>query len=666
MRPIGTEREVALGVRSRAQLASADPPWDAKSLFERVAERLSAGRGSCPALYYKGGRFLGDGSLLHFEVSQLEDPRQGLLEWASPECLGAWEAALYAQAQEEALTEAREALAAAGEPEGVEPILLGNTCDRFGNSYGAHESYEVEDRLGGLGAWVGACVLHPLVLLLLAVGLVAFLAPLFFVLGAGLFLYGLVSLPAQVPGLGAPFQAGLRGLERTGTYLLEPGPGPFQGLTARAFVTCARLGGWVFSWSARWTLFSRLLPGLLPFLATRPVVAGAGHLDARGRYRLTPRAEVSDRTLAAFVIGSTRPMVDVKALFFRAPWRYLERRQRLHLICGDSNRCPWATWLRLATTELVLDALEAGALEGLRAALELPEGALGAFRRAAEPELSLAVARLGGQPISALRVQRLYLEGVERWVAERGSPLPAEQGAALAAWRELLDDLESAGPAAAVERCDWARKLALLEGALRERWPERSVAEAWTELARWGELNAWLEERAPDLDPRADEAALRAALGRGPARRFATQREAAGGAARWADAREAWLALKSLDLAYHELALASPFRGAPAPRARFEPGALHEARHEAPRTRARIRATALALQREGRGAGLELGWERLRARSGSGQVLELALPDVRQVALEPRELEALEGALRGPPEGPVHTATPAGPASLRD
>ena len=644
MRPIGTEREVALGVRPPA--LGAPGPADAKGVFERISAILSAGRGSCPALYYKGGRFLGDGSLLHFEISQLEDPRQGLLEWASPECLGAWQAALYAQAQEEALIEAREALAGEGE---YEPILLGNTCDRFGNSYGAHESYEVEDRLCGPRAWLGAAVLHPLVLLLLGLGLIAFLTPLFLVLGVGLLLYGLISLPAQIPGLGAPFQAGLRGMERTGTYLLEPGPGPLQGVAARTFVSCARIGGVLFSFSARWTLFSGYLPGLLPFLATRPLIVGAGHLDAHGRYRLTPRAAISDRTLAAFVIGSTRPLVDVKALYFRAPWRYLERRQRLHLICGDSTRCPWATWLRLATTELVLEALGEGGLVGLSAALELPEGPLGAFRRAAEPDLSLPVALLGGQPISGLRVQRLYLEGVEGWAAARAEALGPEQRAALGAWRELLDDLEAGGPQAAVDRCDWARKLALLEGALRERWPGRSAAEAWSELARWGELNAWLELHAPDLPPESEalsEAPLSATLGRRRARVFRARVDAVGSPEEWAAARGAWLTLKSLDLAYHEFARASPFSaGSPPPRPRFAAQALHEARHEAPPTRARVRALALRLQREGRGAGLELGWERLRARSAGGEVFELALPDVLQTELERGDQSALERAL---------------------
>ncbi|MBL4847763.1 MAG: proteasome accessory factor PafA2 family protein, partial [Planctomycetes bacterium] len=376
MRPIGTEREVALGARG-ADL-------DARAIYDELERALLRHHRSCQALYYKGGRFLDDGSLLHFEISQIEDPRQGLLEWASPECAGAQEAALYTQAQEPALLEARREvkthlgqaapIVAEGEPPAgpSEPILLGNTCDRFGNAYGAHESYEVEDRAHGARAWLAMCLLHPLVLTVLVVGFGLYLVPLIALSVVGLFVYGVLALPAQIPGLGAPFQAGVGVLERAGRYLVEGGPGPFEGIAARIFVALARVGGRLFSITARWTLYSRHQPDLLPFLATRPVFAGAGHLEASGRFLRTPRAEITTTTVSAFVFGTERPMIDVKALFFRSPWRYLERRQRLHIVCCDATRCPTATWLRLALTELVLDASEDDLQDGDEGCLSFP------------------------------------------------------------------------------------------------------------------------------------------------------------------------------------------------------------------------------------------------------------------------------------------------------
>jgi pup-ligase protein len=650
VRPVGTEREVALGSRLNEPSAVA---VDARSLYESLERALLRQHKSCPALYYKGGRFLDDGSLLHFEISQLEDPRQGLLEWASPECRGGREAALYVQAQEVALLAARQAaaeeLTREAATRGVEPILLGNTCDRFGNAYGAHESYEVEDRARGWRAWLGTCLLHPLVLGLLGLGFLLYLIPLLGLLIVGLLIYGAIAIPAQIPTLGAPFLAGTRALEGFGRYLVEGGPGPFQGIVARALVTLARGGGLLFSWSARLTLFSGQLPDLLPFLVTRPVIAGAGHLGPEGRFVLTPRAEITTSVVSAFVIGTRRPLIDVKALFFRSPWRYLERRQRLHVVASDATRCPTATWLRLSLTELVLDASQDDALGGLRAALALPEGPLGAFRRAASPDLGVPVGRFAGEPVTALGVQRLYLEALEAYAQRREEaqrPLNEAQGEALAAWRGLLADLEEGGPGAVVDRCDWARKLALLEGALGARWPTRSAAEAWAELARWGPLNALVEERAPEWRE-GSQAELEAAMGR-RRRRLRELLGELGTWEEWLEVRETWLTLKSLDLAYHELSPESPYATEPRAREVFSPTELHEARHRAPETRARIRAAALSLiPDEGlAGVTLELGWERLRVTKGEEVPLDLDLRDVEQTELSPGDLEALQAALR--------------------
>lgn len=646
MRPVGTEREVALGTRLGEGSAA---EVDARSLYESLERALLHQHKSCPALYYKGGRFLDDGSLLHFEISQLEDPRQGLLEWASPECLGGREAALYVQAQEVALLAAREEAAQEFEREaetrGVEPILLGNTCDRFGNAYGAHESYEVEDQARGWRAWLGTCLLHPLVLGLLGLGFLLYLIPAIALLIVGLLVYGALAIPAQIPGLGAPFQAGTRALEAFGRYLVEGGPGPFQGLAARILVGLARVGGVLFSWSARWTLFSSQLPDLLPFLVTRPVIAGAGHLGADGRFSLTPRAEITTSTLAAFVIGTKRPLIDVKALFFRAPWRYLERRQRLHVVASDATRCPTATWLRLSLTELVLDASAEGAFGGLRAALELPGGPLEAFRRAAAPDPSVPVGRFAGEPVTAAGVQRFYLQALEAFAEGRaaaGRPLPDEQLEALGAWRSLLDDFER-GPGALSDRCDWARKLALLEGALAGRWSTRAPAEAWAELARWGPLNLLVEERAPEWRG-GTQAELEERLG---ARRLQRLLAELGSFEDWVEVRETWLTLKTLDLAYHELSPESPFASEPRAREVFSASELHEARHRAPATRARIRAAALGLiPDEGLGgATLELGWERLRVTKPEGPGLDLDLRDVRQTELAEVDWLALRDAL---------------------
>jgi len=250
-------------------------------IHEAILATLQEDYASCEALYYKGGSFLADGSLVHFEVSQLEDPERGLLEWASPETRSPEAALAYEFAHDRALIEAlpraAERLAEAGFPGRIVALRINE--DRAGHACGAHESWQITERPRRGKALLFALLLHPLVLLLLGLGFLAWALPLVVLLGAALFLYALVSLPAAVPLLGLPFRGLLRAMEWTGNYLVEPGSGPGQGVLARTFVLGARAGSWLFGLTASRALFCGHLPALLPFLATRPVFSGAGHVD---------------------------------------------------------------------------------------------------------------------------------------------------------------------------------------------------------------------------------------------------------------------------------------------------------------------------------------------------------------------------------------------------
>ncbi|MGE0711625.1 MAG: proteasome accessory factor PafA2 family protein [Planctomycetota bacterium] len=667
-RAVGLETELALGFApEEAQDAAALPTQ--RDLFDALRDALLERYRSCEALYYKGGVFLQDGSLLHFEISQLEDPRRGLLEWATPECAAPREALAYLAAQERALVaaapRAAELLVERRFARG-RLVLLRCTEDRAGNATGAHESYSVEERPRDGRALLFAWLLHPLALALIGLALLAYAVPLFCAMGAALFVYAFVSLLADLPLLGLLF-TGLKGvLERLGSYLVEPGPGPGQGLLSRGLVLLARAGGRLFSFTAARAVLAGHLPALGPFLATRPVLAGAGHLDASGRFSLTPRAAITTRVAAAFVIGRWRPLVDLKELFFRAPWRFLTRRKRLHLICGDANRCEHAAWLKLATTAAVLDALEAGALDSLCRDLILPEGVVGAFQRAAaDPSLRAAVAldRASARPLTALEVQRRYLEAVWRFERARGEPQP-ERRAALLAWDEALAAL-AADPARLRPRCDWVRKLGLLEATLRELRPG-PAADAWTWLASWGPANRVTEARCPEWEPRPeaplDDPALHARLGRRGAAAF---RRACTGLdpAEWPRARAAWLRLKALDLGYQELDPDGPFarleQAEPTARV-LDPAELERAAVEPPSTtRAAIRGRLLALElREG--ATLRLGWDRVEASPPLGAPVTVLLDDVAQAQLDPSDERLLRAVLTPAPRGPT-AASPGAP-----
>ena len=104
---------------------------------------------------------------------------------------------------------------------------------------------------------------------------------------------------------------------------------------------------------------------LIPFLATRLVWAGAGHVSAgesahsgfgpeRGfGYEISQRANVLDEAVSS-ATTRVRPMINTRD----EPHANPDKFRRLHVIVGDSNRSQTATWLRMATTHLVLCMIE--------------------------------------------------------------------------------------------------------------------------------------------------------------------------------------------------------------------------------------------------------------------------------------------------------------------
>src|SRR5690606_8686374 len=150
-------------------------------------------------------------------------------------------------------------------------------------------------------------------------------------------------------------------------------------------------------------------------------------------------------------------------------------------------------------TELVLDAIEAGALDDVAASIELRDGPAGALRAtSSDPTLRRVVARdrRTHAPLTALEVQRRYLEAVWAWARERATPGQRE---ALLRWRTTLERLEQ-DPRGLDRELDWAIKLRLLSSALEEALDDAlpgGADRAWSLLAAWGPVNALLEAHAP-------------------------------------------------------------------------------------------------------------------------------------------------------------------------
>ena len=214
---------------------------------------------------------------------------------------------------------------------------------------------------------------------------------------------------------------------------------------------------------------------LIPFLVTRPLFSGAGRVTRDG-FQITQRADFLDDAVSSATTRS-RPMVNTRD----EPHADAERFRRLHVIVGDSNRSQTATWMKLATTHLVLCVIEEHQRSGgmspfAGCALADPGAAIRAVSRDPSGRTPLALA--DDVPVcrerTALDIQRIYLAAAQRFVADHAREaqdiLP---GAAqvLELWQSALDAIERGDWAALAGWVDWAAKRRFME-AMSRRHPD--------------------------------------------------------------------------------------------------------------------------------------------------------------------------------------------------
>jgi proteasome accessory factor A len=202
--------------------------------------------------------------------------------------------------------------------------------------------------------------------------------------------------------------------------------------------------------------FQPLADALLPFLVTRQIFAGAGKIlrTARGAvYVLSQRAEHIWEGVSSATTRS-RPVINSRD----EPHADAERFRRLHVIVGDSNMSDFATWLRVATCDLVIRLVEEGG------ALDVPllDSPTRAIREVSRDLTGHGAVRLAdGRDVPAIEIQVHYLEAVERFIADEHSDDEAAQHV-LREWRRVLEGLEH-DPMTLDRELDWVAKLRLIE-----------------------------------------------------------------------------------------------------------------------------------------------------------------------------------------------------------
>jgi proteasome accessory factor A len=202
--------------------------------------------------------------------------------------------------------------------------------------------------------------------------------------------------------------------------------------------------------------WDHLVAGVQAFLVTRQVFAGAGKFAIEAEdERISPAFQISQRSdffseLQSVDTMQRRPIINTRDEPHANPrlWR------RFHVILGDANLCPFATWLKVGATALVLEAIVRQPTRPWPR-LSDPLGTLRGISR--DPAFRWEIKRKRGGPTTALALQREYIQAVR---AECDLAAPGRL-AVVEAWEEVIDDLE-ADYSRCRDRVDWVAKLALL------------------------------------------------------------------------------------------------------------------------------------------------------------------------------------------------------------
>ncbi len=206
--------------------------------------------------------------------------------------------------------------------------------------------------------------------------------------------------------------------------------------------------------------WDRIVAGILPFIVTRQIFAGAGKMGIEaesasgepGVYQISQRADFFS-VLVSIDTMNRRPLINTRD----EPHVDASRYRRFHVILGDSNMSEWATAMKIGTTSLVLDLIESG--EAPQLEIAQPIDANKSISR--DQTYDWIIELKDGRKISAIDVQRIYL----RAASKIGSASEDRQWV-LREWENVLNDFER-DVMSTRDRVDWAGKKFLLN-ALQE------------------------------------------------------------------------------------------------------------------------------------------------------------------------------------------------------
>lgn len=210
-------------------------------------------------------------------------------------------------------------------------------------------------------------------------------------------------------------------------------------------------------------LTQKNVDALLAFLATRILLVGAGRVGTTtaprryGRMEATEEVPYQISQRADFIQTDIYEWVQFNRALINArdePLADYRRFRRLHLLLGDSNLLPYCNALKVGTTALILDLLEADCLPDLA----LAEPVLTMRQLSHAPDGPWDVKLTDGRTLSAVDILEQFLS------AAKSSKIPHDEDSVwtMKAWESSLNQLRNS-PSQLIGKVDWITKRYLLD-----------------------------------------------------------------------------------------------------------------------------------------------------------------------------------------------------------
>jgi len=198
--------------------------------------------------------------------------------------------------------------------------------------------------------------------------------------------------------------------------------------------------------------FDILVKGLVPFMVTRQLYAGAGKVGSENPktnqfkgLQLAQRSDFIENVLSIETMIK-RPIINTRD----EPHAKRSQYRRLHLIMGDANMSAYATALKVGSTRFVLNLIARGTT---LPDIELENPVQDVLKVSQDKNRNATLKRNSGETITALEIQEIYLEAVEKTFPEKDR----ESKWVIQEWRKTLNELKHS-PDKLSDRIDWAIK----------------------------------------------------------------------------------------------------------------------------------------------------------------------------------------------------------------